>query len=236
VQPAPPPRWPRPTLPDLHRQRLGIWGLGTGLKGHHTRAQRQVLQRCKAEDAGVGVSAKRWNKVSKQTSHKVHNDGYENENLHLGVNPGLLHWATRQTLLGGCTLSAHRLGSCPTSTRRSDGGVALHGCSGAVLPTSAMAGVGPWPPPAVRETCMSRVASESASCGAHGDNAEPVDLAHDGRLCKESESGWSEPSKRWRDGVARSSDRLDVSAQQGGSLCASEALGPPGAMRGCAAC
>jgi hypothetical protein len=37
---------------------------------------------------------------------------------------------------------------------------------------------------------------------------EPVDPARDGRLCEESESRRSEPSKRWRDGATRSSDHL----------------------------
>jgi hypothetical protein len=120
------------------------------------------------------------------------------------------------------------------------------GFSGAVLPTSAMAGVGPWPPPAARETCTygtpppriindrrrRGVAPESTSCDALGVNAEPVDLARDRHLCKESESGRSEPLKRWRDGVARSSGRLGGSVRRGGSLRASEALKPPGAMRG----
>jgi hypothetical protein len=75
----------------------------------------------------------------------------------------------------------------------------------------------------------------SASCGALGVDTELVDLARDMRLCKESESGRSEPLKRWRVGVARSSDHLDGSACRGRSLRASEALEPPGVVRGRAA-
>jgi hypothetical protein len=100
-------------------------------------------------------------------------------------------------------------------------------CSGAGLPTSSMAGVGPWPSPAARETCTSEAtpprmindwrcrgtAPESASCNALGVDTESVDLARNRRLCKESASGRSGPSKRWWDRVVHSSDRLDGSAR-----------------------
>jgi hypothetical protein len=43
-----------------------------------------------------------------------------------------------------------------------------------------------------------RRAPEYTSCGALGDDVEFVDLARDRRLCKEPESGRSEPSKSWR--------------------------------------
>jgi hypothetical protein len=40
------------------------------------------------------------------------------------------------------------------------------------------------------------VVPESASYGVLGFDIEPVDLTRDGRLYKESLSGWSEPLKR----------------------------------------
>jgi hypothetical protein len=75
-------------------------------------------------------------------------------------------------------------------------------------------------------------APESASCGTLGIDAKSVDLARDRRLCRESESGPSEPSKSWRTVVGRSSDRLEGSTWRGGALCDSGALVPLGAMRG----
>jgi hypothetical protein len=72
-------------------------------------------------------------------------------------------------------------------------------------------------------------APESASCGALGADAESVDLTRDRRLCRESESGRSEPSKSWRTGAGRSSDRLGGSAWRGGALYDSEAPVPLGA-------
>jgi hypothetical protein len=68
------------------------------------------------------------------------------------------------------------------------------------------------------------------TCGALGVDAELVDLARDGRLYKESVSGRSEPSKRWRDGGTPSFDLLSRSTRRGGSLCTSEAPEPPGAV------
>jgi hypothetical protein len=94
-------------------------------------------------------------KLASKTSRRVHDDGSENKNLHLGANPGLLHRAARRTLLGGCKLIAHRLGGCPTSTCHLDGGTPLPNCSGADHLTSTTVRVGPWPPPAARETCTS---------------------------------------------------------------------------------
>jgi hypothetical protein len=75
------------------------------------------------------------------------------------------------------------------------------------------------------------VAPEFASCGMLGFDTKPVDLACDGRLCKESVLGRSKPLKRWRDGGARSSDRLGGSTRRGGSLRASQAPEPWGAIR-----
>jgi hypothetical protein len=89
------------------------------------------------------------------TSRRVHGDGSENENLQLGANPRLLHRVVRRALLGGCALGAHQLGGCLTPIHHRDGGARFPGCSRAALPTSPMAGVSPWPPPAARETCMS---------------------------------------------------------------------------------
>jgi hypothetical protein len=69
------------------------------------------------------------------------------------------------------------------------------------------------PPPRISNDCSRRGAMpESTSCGALGADAESVDLAHDRRLCRESESGWSEPLKSWRTRAGRSSDRLGGSA------------------------
>jgi hypothetical protein len=55
----PPPR--QPWLPPFspHWQRLDTRGLGTGLKSHHSGAQRQVLQRRKAEHLGVSMPTRR---------------------------------------------------------------------------------------------------------------------------------------------------------------------------------
>jgi hypothetical protein len=100
-------------------------------------------------------------------------------------------------------------------------------CSWADLPTPAMAGVSPWPPPAARVTCTSgapppriindwrchEAVPKSGSYGTLGVGAESLDLARHRRLCKEFASGWSEPSKRWRDGVVLSSDYLSGSAR-----------------------
>jgi hypothetical protein len=119
-------------------------------------------------------------------------------------------------------------------------------CLGADLPTAITTRVDLWPPPAMRETCTfgappprinkdwrrRGAVSESSSCGVLGVDAEPVDLTHDWCLCKEFASGRSGPSKRWRDGVGRSSDRLSGSARRGESLRSSGACGPPGATRG----
>jgi hypothetical protein len=73
---------------------------------------------------------------------------------------------------------------------------------------------------------------ESASCGALGVDAESVDLARDWCLYRESESGRLEPSKSWRVGAGRSSDRLGGSARRGGTLCVSGAPVLPGATQG----
>jgi hypothetical protein len=67
---------------------------------------------------------------------------------------------------------------------------------------------------------------ESTACGALGVDAESVDFARDRCLCKESESGLSEPSKSWRAGADRSSDRLGGSAWRGATFCDSEAPVP----------
>jgi hypothetical protein len=70
-----------------------------------------------------------------------------------------------------------------------------------------MAGVGPWPPPTIRGTwtfgappprisndCKRHGAALGSAIGtALGANAESDDLPRDRRLCRESESGWSEP-------------------------------------------
>jgi hypothetical protein len=65
------------------------------------------------------------------------------------------------------------------------------------------------PPPRISNDCSRRGATpESTSCSALGADAESVDLAHDQRLCRESESGWSEPLKSWQTGASRSSDHL----------------------------
>jgi hypothetical protein len=57
------------------RQRLDARGLGTGLKSHHSSAQRQALQGRKAEHPGVGVPTRRQkatsaNKSSRKTYDK----------------------------------------------------------------------------------------------------------------------------------------------------------------------
>jgi hypothetical protein len=59
ARPTPPPRWPRPTPLDLHRERLGAWRLETGLGGHDPRAQGQALQGREAEHVGVGMPTRR---------------------------------------------------------------------------------------------------------------------------------------------------------------------------------
>jgi hypothetical protein len=70
------------------------------------------------------------------------------------------------------------------------------------------------PPPRIsKDWRRYGAASVSAFCGMLGVDAEPVDLAHDRCLCKESASGRSELSKRWRDGASSSSDRLGGSAR-----------------------
>jgi hypothetical protein len=124
---------------------------------------------------------------------------------------------------------------------------ALHSpdCSRAEHPTSATTRGGLWPPPAMRETCTSGAplpqiskdwrrcgaALETASRGTLGIDTEAIDLAHDWRLCKESVSGRSEPSKRWQDEDGSSSDCLSGSARRGGSLRSSRASEPLGATR-----
>jgi hypothetical protein len=64
---------------------------------------------------------------------------------------------------------------------------------------------------------------ESTACGALSVDAEFGDLPHDWRRCWESESGWSKPSKSWRTGAGRTSDRLGGSAWRGTTLCDSKA-------------
>jgi hypothetical protein len=44
-------------------------------------------------------------------------------------------------------------------------------------------------------------------------DAGVFDLALDGRLCRESASEWSEPSKRWRDEDSCSAGRLGESSR-----------------------
>jgi hypothetical protein len=73
---------------------------------------------------------------------------------------------------------------------------------------------------------------ESTTCGALDVDAESIDLAHDRSLCRESESGRSEPSKSWQTGAGHSSDRLGGSAWWGAALCDSEAPVLLGTMRG----
>jgi hypothetical protein len=75
-----------------------------------------------------------------------------------------------------------------------------------------------------------------SSYGTLSVDAESVDLARDRRLCRESESGQSEPSKSWRTGAGLSSDCLGGSAWWGGALCDSGAPVLLGATRGRAAC
>jgi hypothetical protein len=67
-------------------------------------------------------------------------------------------------------------------------------------------------------------------CNTLGVDTGVIDLALEGRLCKESESGQSEPSKRWRGEGSCSTGRLGGSSQRGGSLHTSEAPGPPGVV------
>jgi hypothetical protein len=80
--------------------------------------------------------------------------------------------------------------------------------SGAVPPAPATAGVEPWPLPAIRETLTSgapppRISNDckrrgaalgSATGAALGVDVEFDDLPCDRHLCRESESGRSEPS------------------------------------------
>jgi hypothetical protein len=65
-----------------------------------------------------------------------------------------------------------------------------------------------------------------------GVDAESVDFARDQCLCRESESGWSEPSKSWRTSAGRSSDHLGGSAWLGAALYDSKAPILLGATRG----
>jgi hypothetical protein len=73
-------------------------------------------------------------------------------------------------------------------------------------------------------------------CDVLGVNAELVNLAHNGRLCRESVSGRSEPLKRWRGEDSCSYGHLRGSTQWGESLRASKAPEPPGAIRERVAC
>jgi hypothetical protein len=103
---------------------------------------------------------------------------------------------------GPPTLGLLRFGPPPRRWQRSPV------CSRANPPTPATAGVGPWPPSVTRETwtfgappprisndCRRRgAAPDSTACDALDVDAESVDFPHDRRLCRESESGRSEPS------------------------------------------
>jgi hypothetical protein len=61
-------------------------------------------------------------------------------------------------------------------------------------------------------------APEFTSCGALSVDTEPVDLTHDRRLYKESSSGRSKPSKRWRmESTAPLTASAGLSALQGRS-------------------
>jgi hypothetical protein len=63
--------------------------------------------------------------------------------------------------------------------------------------------------PGLCHDCRRREAvPESTTCGVLDVDAESVDFPHDRHRCRESESGRSEPSKSWRTGAGRSSDRL----------------------------
>jgi hypothetical protein len=119
-------------------------------------------------------------------------------------------------------------------------------CSRANPPTPATAGVGPWPPSVTRETwtsgappprisndCRCRgAAPDSTACGALDVDAESVKFPRDRRLCRESESGRSEPSYSLRTEAGRSSHLLRGSTWRGAVLCDSEAPVPPDATRG----
>jgi hypothetical protein len=57
---------------------------------------------------------------------------------------------------GAVRLEPTDLGAAPLQSAASMVALRSPDCSRDDLPTSATAGVGPWPPPATRETCTSR--------------------------------------------------------------------------------
>jgi hypothetical protein len=75
------------------------------------------------------------------------------------------------------------------------------------------------------------VTPESTACGALSVDTESVDFARDRCLCKESDSGRSEPSYSWQTGAGRSADRLGGSAWRGTALCDLEEPVLLGSMR-----
>jgi hypothetical protein len=130
------------------------------------RAQRHALQGREAEDAGVGTAAEKARQgLKSEQCERFKTRTTKTKNLHLGADPGPLRRPVRRTLLGGCALGSNRLGG--RLSRAADSGAApllpagsrtalrSLGCSRAILLTSAASEVGPWPPPAGRETYTS---------------------------------------------------------------------------------
>jgi hypothetical protein len=99
-------------------------------------------------------------------------------------------------------------GAAPLRSATSTAGTRSPVRSGADPPASATAGVGPWPPlmtsetwtsggplPWINDDCRSHgAAPDSTASGALSVDAESINFPRDQRLCKESESGRSEPS------------------------------------------
>jgi hypothetical protein len=99
-------------------------------------------------------------------------------------------------------------GAAPLQSATSTAATCSHIRSGADPPAPTTTGVGPWPPPATRETLTPgappprisndcrrrRVVPDSAAYAALSVDTEFDDFPHDRRLCRESESRRSEPS------------------------------------------
>jgi hypothetical protein len=164
------------------------------------------------------MTTRRQKATSANKSEESRQRRSEVGDLHLGPHPGFLHRAIRRALLGGCALRAHWFGGCALRVR------CLGGCSastrrlnnGNTLPCS-LGGLFPRPPqrPGLdrgsrqRRGTHERLGSAAAdkqrlhhhgaalgsdTGGALGVDAESDDLPLDRRLCRESESGQSEPS------------------------------------------
>jgi hypothetical protein len=145
----------QPSL-DLHREQLNVWRLRTRLERHNPRAQGQALQGCEAEDTGVGVPMRRRNQDwQARQAEEFAMVAPRTRTYILERTRDFFTGRPDEPCSGVVCLEPTNSGATPLRLATSMAVLRSPGCSGADPPTSSTAGVDPWSPPAMRETCTS---------------------------------------------------------------------------------